>query len=94
MDLVVIAVTTAMSLTSLPVAFFLNKLDLMRDQRAVLAVGIPCLFLSALVPILVIRRRYRNVDFIIYSELCLLLYFLRECYVFLQNLSFLFIFRT
>ena len=69
MDFVVPAVVFATSLTSLPVAFLLNKLDLAKDARFVLAAGALCLLAAAAVPAWFLRRRYRSVDFVIYGEL-------------------------
>ncbi|XP_076443801.1 transmembrane 6 superfamily member 1-like [Babylonia areolata] len=66
MDYVVLAAVFFMSLTSLPVAFLLNRVDFMRDPRFVLIAGGLCLAAAAAVPAFVLRRRYRNVDFVIY----------------------------
>lgn len=69
MDFIVLAVVIGTSLTSLPVAFVMNKLNLMKDSRLVFAAGALCLAAAAAVPAFFLRRRYRNVDFIIYGEL-------------------------
>ncbi|KAK7115894.1 transmembrane 6 superfamily member 1-like [Littorina saxatilis] len=66
LDCVVLAVVIATALTALPVSFFLNKLNLMKDSRLVLAAGALCLAGAAALPAWILRRRYRNVDFIIY----------------------------
>ena len=68
MDYVVLLTVLGTSLTSLPVAFVLNKLSLMKDSRFVFAAGSLCLVLAAAVPAYVLRRRYRNVDFVIYGR--------------------------
>ena len=69
MDFVVLAVVIATSLTSLPVAFVMNKLNVAKDARFVFAAGALCLVAAAAVPAWFLRRRYRHVDFIIYGEL-------------------------
>ncbi|PVD20201.1 hypothetical protein C0Q70_20697 [Pomacea canaliculata] len=66
MDYTVLTAVVATSLTSLPIAFVLNKINLMKDHRFVFAAGVLCLAAAAIVPALVLRRRYRNVDWIMY----------------------------
>lgn len=68
MDYTVLTAVVATSLTSLPIAFVLNKINLMKDHRFVFAAGVLCLAAAAIVPALVLRRRYRNVDWIMYGE--------------------------
>ncbi|XP_041367598.1 transmembrane 6 superfamily member 1-like isoform X2 [Gigantopelta aegis] len=62
-----VLVVTASSFTSLPVAYFLNKLDAMKDDRLVFVTGIVCMILALLIPALCIRRFFRNVDPLIYA---------------------------
>ncbi|KAK7496050.1 hypothetical protein BaRGS_00012751 [Batillaria attramentaria] len=65
-DFVVLGVVLATSFSSLPIAYLLNKTNLAKDSRIVFAAGALCLAAAILAPAYVLRRRYRNVDFIIY----------------------------
>ena len=58
------------SFTSLPVAYFLNKLDSMKDDRLVFVVAIVCMLLALVIPAICLRRFYRNVDPLIYGSYC------------------------
>lgn len=62
----VLGVVLVTSFTSVPIAYLLNKTKLVKDSRIVFAAGALCLAAAILGPAYVLRRRYRNVDFIIY----------------------------
>jgi hypothetical protein len=68
MDYFILTVVFGFSLTSLPIAFFLNKVDWMKDHRFVFAAGAVCLAAACVVPAWFLQRRYRNVHFIIYGK--------------------------
>ncbi|XP_071104310.1 transmembrane 6 superfamily member 1-like [Haliotis cracherodii] len=70
MSLSLVLVVILTSLTSLPIAFYLNKTDAMKDQRLVFGAGMLSLLGATVLPALFMRRFFRNIDPLIYACAC------------------------
>ncbi|KAK6179445.1 hypothetical protein SNE40_011805 [Patella caerulea] len=67
MDVPVVLVVLLSSMSSIPIAYQVNKLNLMKEPIAIVFVGFAALTLATILPVWYIRRKYVKVDPIMYA---------------------------
>jgi hypothetical protein len=70
LDYITFSALLGASLLAVPTAWTIDELKLFKDARVGFPIFFLCWGLAAAIPIFVLRKRYRNVDWVIYGKHC------------------------